>query len=119
MKNAVLRFGYACAPVLIASGLMATAAKAEMHDVVNVTLPDSVIVGSTTLPSGRYTITSMGSDVYLIHDDNGDHAMVLGRPVDTSEEPSKTALVLKNDGEGFHLDKLVFEGQTAGVGFNQ
>jgi hypothetical protein len=118
MKNALLRCGYTCASILVASGLTMSGAKAEMHDLVNVTLNEPVVVGKTTLPSGRYTITSVGDNEYVIHSDGGQRAVVLGRPID-ADEPAKTELVVKNDGEGtFRLDKLLFEGQTAGIGFD-
>jgi hypothetical protein len=118
MKNAILRIGYTCASILVASGLTMTAAKAEQHDIATVNLPESVVVGSTTLPSGHYTITDEGNDVFLIHDDNGDHhAMVFGMKIETSKDSPKTEVVLKNDGEGYKLDKLYFEGSTDALDF--
>jgi hypothetical protein len=95
-----------------------TAAKAELRDLANVTFTQPVTVGTTTLPEGRYTISTVSEGVFLVHDNNGDHAIVLGRPIDTAE-PSKTEVTLRNDGEGFRLDKLLFGGETSGIGFNQ
>lgn len=118
MKSAMLRLGYTCASILIAGVLTITAGKAEIRDLANVTFTQPVTVGTTTLPEGHYTISTVSEGVFLIHSDSGDHAIVLGRPIDTAE-PSKTEVTLKNDGEGFRLDKLLFEGQTSGVGFNR
>ena len=117
MKNAMLRIGYTCASILVASGLTMTAAKAEQHDIATVNLPEAVVVGSTTLPSGHYTITDEGNDVFLVHNDNGDHAIVFGMKIETPRDSAKTEVVLKNDGEGFKLDKLYFQGTTEALDF--
>ena len=117
MKNAMLRLGYTCASILIASGLTATAARAEQHDLATVNLTEPVVVGSTSLPAGRYTITDEGNDVFLIHADNGDHAIVFGMKIERNGEAPKTEVVLKNDGEGFRLDKLYFQGRTEAYDF--
>src|SRR5580658_6840685 len=74
MKNAFSRIGYTCASILFAGGLMnaVTPANAEMHDLAYVTLSQPTEVGSTTLPSGKYTISTLNNDVYLIRSENGE-----------------------------------------------
>jgi hypothetical protein len=119
MKNAMLRVGYTCASILIAGALTITAGKAEVRDLANVNFTQPVTVGTTTLPEGHYTISNVSEGVFLIHSDNGEHAIVLGKTVDTLSEAPKTEVLLKNDGEGFRLDKLVFGGETSGIGFNK
>jgi hypothetical protein len=114
MKNAFSRIGYTCASILFAGGLMTavTPANAEMHDLAYVTLSQPTEVGSTTLPSGKYTISTLNNDVYLIRSENGEGAMVMGRRVETNDESPRTEVVLKNDGEGFRLDQLRIEGES-------
>ena len=115
MKNAFSRIGYTCASILFAGGLMnaVTPANAEMHDLAFVTLSQRTEVGSTTLPSGKYTISSLNSDIFVLRSENGEeHAVVMGRRVETNDESPNTDVVLKNDGEGFRLDQLRIEGDS-------
>jgi len=119
MKSAMLRMGYTCASILVAGVLTMTAGKAEVRDLANVTFTQPVTVGTTTLPEGHYTISNVSDGVFLIHSDNGEHAIVLGRTIDASSESPKTEVTLRNDGEGFRLDKLLFEGETSGIGFTK
>ena len=109
----MLRLGYTCASMLVASGLTMTAAKAGQHDIATVNLDEPVLVGSSMLPGGHYTISNEGNDVFLIQDEKGDHhAFVFGRSIERSDDAPKTEVVLKNSGEGFRLDKLYFQGST-------
>jgi hypothetical protein len=117
MKNAILRIGYTCVSLLAAGGLMT--ASAEMHDVVTVNLSQPVMVGSTTLPGGHYTIIDEGNNLFLLRSDNGDHALVFGRKVEESKEAPRTEVILKNDGEGLRLDQLFLEGETTGYEFRR
>jgi hypothetical protein len=43
--------------------------------------------------------------------------LVLGMPIERPNEASRTEVQLKNDGEGFRLDKLYFQGRTDGYDF--
>jgi hypothetical protein len=117
MKNAFLRVGYTCASILAAGGLMM--ASAEQHDVATVNLSQPVMVGSTTLPGGHYTIVDEGNNLFLVRSDNGDQALVFGRKIEESKQAPKTELILKNDGEGLRLDQLVLEGETTGYEFKR
>jgi hypothetical protein len=117
MKNAMLRLSYKCASILVASGLAMTASGAETRDLATVNLRESIVVGSTTLPSGHYTITSEGNDIFLIHADNGDHALLLGQRIERTDESAQTVVVLKNDGQCLRLDKLYIEGRTEAYDF--
>ena len=120
MKNAFLRIGYTCASLLVVGGFLiaVTPANAEMRVLATVTLSQPVIVGATTLPSGQYTISDEGDNVFLIHSDKGDSALVIGREIDTIKEAPRTEVILKSDSEGLRLDQLRFEGQTSGFEFN-
>lgn len=114
MNNAFLRFGYTCAAILIAGGL----ALAATQDLATVTLPHAVGVGSTTLPSGNYTIADEGDGAFLIQSDTGQKsAVVLGRRIQSDEAAPKTEVVLSGEGGSLHLDKLFIEGQTEGYEF--
>ena len=115
MKNAFLRIGYTSASLLIAGGLLT--ANAETRNLASVTLSQPVEVGSTTLPSGHYTISTLGDDLFRIHSDNGATAIVTGHHIDTNNEAPKTEIILKQGTEGLRLDQLRFEGQTEGFEF--
>jgi hypothetical protein len=123
MKNAFLRIGYTCASLMVAGGLMTTltttAATAEMHDLASVTLSSPIQAGSATLPSGHYTISSVGGDIFLLESDKGDRAFVMGHQIENNTAAPKTEVLLKSDGEGLRLDKLYFEGDTTGYEFRQ
>jgi hypothetical protein len=121
MKNAFLRIGYTCASLLVAGGFMiaVTPANAEMHDLAYVTLSQPVTVGTTTLPGGQYTISSEGDNVFLIHSDKGNNALIYGRPVDINDAAKKTEVILKGDNEGMRLDQLRFQGESTAYEFNQ
>ena len=62
--------GRTCARLSIAGGLLAGALLAGSVNPVTVTLPHAVTVGSATLPSGKYTISSVdtgdGGEPYFV-----------------------------------------------------
>ena len=117
MKNATLRLSCKCAAILVTSGLAITASGAETRDLATMNLRESIVVGSTTLPSGHYTITSEGNDIFLIHADNGDHALLLGLRIERTGDSPKTVVVLKDAGQGLRLDKLYIGGRTEAYDF--
>jgi hypothetical protein len=70
MKNAFSRIGRRCARLAGAGGLLTGALLAGPLGPVTVLLPRAVTVGSTTLPSGQYTISGMnmsgGGEEYFL-----------------------------------------------------
>jgi hypothetical protein len=70
MFNKFKNAGKKVATVMIATGLAAGAALAAMGSTVDVTLPETVTVGKTILPSGSYrinevTLGSGGKSMFL------------------------------------------------------
>jgi len=61
----------------------------EQHDVATVNLSQPVMVGSTTLPGGHYTIVDEGNNLFLVRSDNGDQALVFGRKIEESKQARK------------------------------
>jgi hypothetical protein len=93
MKNAFVRLGGTCVSgltaVVIVSGLMAGGLFAGQPNRVNVTLPHAVTVGSTTLPSGTYSISSleMSDGEYFVIRGEGTPAVTLPATKIDSEQP--------------------------------
>ncbi len=116
--------GIKLATVVTATGLAAGTAFAATGVQVNVTLPDSVSVGYTTLGSGQYTITEypVGASAWstlVFRNDDGETAAVVTalRSADRADD-SKTEVILSPDNEGIlHLDKMFIEGQITGYKF--
>ena len=106
-----------CGCMLMAGAMTMNLASAETRDLASVDLPHAVVVGSTTLPSGHYTISETGDDAFLIHSDNGVSAVVLGQRFDASSEADKTHVVLSGDDNALHLDKLFIGGESTGYEF--
>lgn len=120
MKNAFSRVGRTCAHVAMVSGLLTGALFAASPDQVNVTLPHAITVGSTTLPSGEYTISSLnmseGDNYFLIRSANGSAVTMQVQKID-SPDPDKTQVVLSKDGDTWHIDKMFIQGENAGYQF--
>jgi hypothetical protein len=120
MKNAFSRIGRTCAQAVMVSGLMAGAMFAAAPDQVNVTLPHAITVGSTTLPSGEYTISNLntneGDDYFLVRSADG-HAVTMQVQKIDSQDPTRTQVVLSKDGNAWHLDKMFIQGESAGYQF--
>ena len=108
--------GRTCASFVIGSGLMAGALLAGNVNEIGVTIPHSVEVGSTTLPSGRYTLSSfeMGAEEYfVVRSERGSAVATLqAQPIDNDTDGKQTKLVFSKDGDVWHFDKL----ELAGVG---
>ena len=119
MKNAFSRIGRTCAQVAMAGGLMAGVMFAGQVNPVTVTLPHAVMVGSVTLPSGEYTISSvdMGdSEVFVVRSPGNPTVSVMAEKIDAQDE-DKTELVLTKDGDNWHFDKLFIRGDEIGYQF--
>jgi type IV secretory pathway TrbL component len=106
---------------MIAAGLVAGAAFAADGTTVTVTLPQAVVLGSTTLASGQYTITESsmanGSDVFVFRSGKGDVATAMAMRSANPAVDQKTEVVLTNDHGTLHVDKLFIAGNSAGYQF--
>jgi hypothetical protein len=121
MKNAFLRIGRTCAQAAIASGLLAGALLAGPMSPVTVTLPRAVTVGSTTLPSGQYTISSMdmgdgGDEFFTVRSPNTQAVTLQALRIDAKDQ-GRTQIVLMRDGDTWRLDKMFIEGEDLGYQF--
>ena len=119
MKNAFSRMGRTCASVVFGGVLMAGAMLAGNINLVSVTLPHAVEVGSTTLPSGHYTISKieMGGDEILVV--RGDHGAVATLQAQQIQGTNATAthVSFSNDGDVWHFDKLELAGDGVSYQF--
>lgn len=120
--NAFKRFGQTCVSMLVGGGLMAGALLAAGGNLVTVTLPYAVTVGSATLPSGEYTISTIdmaGNDELLvIRSEKGNLVATVQAHKSVSLTPSdKTQVILAKDGNNWNLDKLTVEGDEVAYQF--
>ena len=121
--------GTKIAAAMIGTGLAASAAFAALGgSTVNVTLPDPVVVGSQTLPSGDYTISQVqvgAENVFVFRNDSGDAAAVVmathtETPPDRNSNGAsqKTEVTLSPNEDGtMHLKDMFIEGDSAGYHF--
>jgi len=119
MKNAFSRIGRTCAHVAMMSGLIG-GAFAATPELVNVTLPHAVAVGSTILPSGAYTISSLnmseGDDHFVIRSANGQAVTMQVQKIDSPDQ-DRTQVVISKDGDTWRLDKMFIQGGNTGYQF--
>jgi hypothetical protein len=119
MKNAFTRFGQICVSIVVGSGLAAVALLAGTVNRVTVTLPHAVTVGSTTLPGGEYTISSIdmadGAQYFVVRGDHTPTVTLQAQKIDANDQANGTQVVLLQDGSEWHFDKLYVEG--AGIGY--
>jgi hypothetical protein len=107
MKNAFSRIVSTCALLLAGSAMFAATINP-----VTVALPYAVTVGSTTLPSGEYELTSfaMGGEQFFVV--RGDHTPIVTlRGERVEDESGKTRMTLSKDGDQWHFDKLTVAGE--------
>jgi hypothetical protein len=99
---------------------MAAALLAGNVNEIGVTLPHAVTVGSTTLPSGHYTLSSfeMGSEEYfVVRSDRGSAVATLQAQTIDGDGAAQTKVVFSKDGEVWHFDKLELAGDGASYQF--
>jgi len=119
MKNAFSRIGRTCAQVAMAGGLMAGVMFAGEVNPVTVTLPHAVTVGSTTLPSGDYTISSVDmadGELFVVRSANNPTVSLLAEKIGSPDQ-NKTEVVFTKDGDNWHFDKLFLQGDETGYQF--
>lgn len=119
MKNAFMRFGLTC---VFGGVLGATALFAAQVNRVTVTLPHAVTVGSTTLPTGEYTISSFemsdGDGYFIIRGDHTPTVTIQAQKIDVDAEGAKqTEVVFSQDGSGWHFEKMFLKDDSTGYQF--
>jgi hypothetical protein len=121
MKNAFARFGRICVSVVVGTGLAAVGLMAGSVNRVTVTLPHPVTVGSTTLPQGTYSISSLdmsdGSEYFIVRGDHTPSVTLQAQKIDADDQSDKTQVILTQDGSEWRFDKLFVEGVGTGYQF--
>jgi hypothetical protein len=121
MKNAFSRLGRTCASLLFGGALIATSLLAAPNT-ITLSLPHAVTVGSTTLPAGQYTMSPVemndGNQYFVVRGDKTPTVTLMSQRVDTGET-NKTQVTLSKDGDTWHFDKLLVEGDTIGYEFTK
>ena len=123
MKNAFMRFGRTCvsglASVVIGGGLLAGGLLASDGNRIDLTLPHAVTIGSTTLPSGNYTVSTldMGEGEYFVVRGQGTPTVTLRAVKIDAEASDKTRFIFSQDGDTWHFEKLFVQGDDAGYQF--
>ncbi len=106
---------------IIATGLVAGSAFAATGSTLTVTLPQSISVGSTVLPSGAYKITEFtmndGSTLFVFRSDKGESTSALAMKNAEPSADQKTEVILSNSNGTLHLDKMFIEGEATGYQF--
>lgn len=114
MKNAFARFGRTCVSTLV-GGALAACSLLAASNVVTVNLPQNVTIGSTTLPSGQYSISSLnsngGDDMFVIRSEKG-AVVVQAQRTDAPFGVEETRVVLAKDGDSWSIDKLIVDGRA-------
>ena len=99
---------------------MACALFAASPNTVTVTLPHAVTVGSTTLPGGQYTISGMemsdGNEYFIVRGANTAAVTMQAQRIGATDG-SKTQVVFSKDGDSWHFEKLVLEGDGTAYEF--
>ncbi|MDE3194854.1 MAG: hypothetical protein KGN84_00805 [Acidobacteriota bacterium] len=120
--NAISRIGKTCASVVLGGVLMAGAMFAATPAPISVTLPHAVTVGSTTLPSGQYTITrvpmSDGNEYFVVRGQNTPAVTLQAQRI-YMDDGNETRLVFSKDGDTWHFDKLYMGNDQSGYEFRQ
>lgn len=98
---------------------MAGALLAGNVNEISVTLPHAVAIGSTTLPSGHYTLSSfeMGSEEYFIVRTDRGAAVATLQAQQIDGDSAQTKVVFSKDGDVWHFDKLELAGDAASYQF--
>jgi len=106
--------------MMIAGGLMAGVMLAGAVNQVSVTLPHSVVVGSTTLPSGQYTISSLNmgdGEEYFVVRGNGAAVTLPAQKIDADPSADSTHILFSQEGSDWRFDKMYIKGLDTGFQF--
>jgi hypothetical protein len=108
----------AAAVVCLASVLGIGSAFAQMTNIMKVTLPVAVTVGSTVLPAGDCTIQSLQADgagsVLLLRASDGTSIEVLANRINEAQSATQTHVTLRSEGTAHQLDRVWLAGQHTG-----
>jgi hypothetical protein len=100
--------------------LMACALFAASPTTVTVTLPHAVTVGSATLPTGQYTISSVemsdGNEYFVVRGAKTAPVTLQAQRIDAADS-NKTHVIFSRDGESWHFGKLFLEGDGTAYEF--
>lgn len=97
--------------------LLATASAYAQETYVKATIPFDFIVGNQALPSGDYTVKSMGSGspaLAIRNQDQGKTNVILSQSCRKAEASDKTVLVFHRVGSRYFLSEIWTEGNPAG-----
>jgi hypothetical protein len=103
------------------SGIIAASAMfaANIND-LKVTLPHAVTVGSTTLPSGSYTISPMemadGAEYFVVRGNNMAPVVLATQKVE-GEAAAKTQVTFAESGDTWRFSTLSIEGENTAYEF--
>jgi hypothetical protein len=103
------------------SGILAAGAMfaANLND-LTVTLPHAVTVGSTTLPSGSYTISPMeaadGAEYFVVRGNNMSPIVLPTQKIE-GDAAAKTQVTFSESGDTWRFGKLSIEGETTAYEF--
>jgi hypothetical protein len=106
----------------IAAGILAVGSlfAATVND-VKVTLTHPATVGSTTLPSGNYTLspmeTSDGAGFFVVRGNNVAPVVIPVQKVVGATAP-KTELTITETGNDWRIEKLSIEGESTAYAFS-
>jgi hypothetical protein len=115
MKNV---FSAILAGGIFAAGVMFAAPLSD----VTVTVPHAVTVGSTTLPSGTYTMspmeTSDGTDYFVLRGEETAPLVLPVQKVERSAAP-RTSVSFSEDGDTWKFEQLSLQGETTAYSFEK
>ena len=107
--------------MLIAGGLAVSGLWAAEPSPIVVTLPHAVTIGNTVLPSGEYTISPIdvanGDEYFVVRSAHSSPVTLQAQKVPVSDESLATQLVFTREGDTWHFDKMIVEGQGSGYQF--
>jgi hypothetical protein len=116
MKNFISRIAV-CG--ILAAGAMFAGSINE----VTVTLPHSVTVGSTTLPSGSYTISAIemaaGDEYFVVRGEKTAPVVLQSMKAESAAAAPKTTITFTQDGDTWRFDKLAIAGESTSYEFGR
>jgi hypothetical protein len=116
MKNLISRIAFG--GILAAASMFA----AQIGD-LKVTLPHSVTVGSTTLPSGTYTISAVemaaGDEYFVVRGEKTTPVVLPAMKAENDTTAEKTAITFAHDGDTWRFEKISIAGESTSYEFGR
>jgi hypothetical protein len=100
--------------------VVASSVTAQGRPQVRADIPFSFHVGSTVLPSGKYSINRPASTngmVLVRSEKGGKSAYLISNNKESASEPKNSRLVFRRYGDQYFLAQLWTKGETSGVSF--